>query len=110
MRGVKPVCSPSGKGFVFSLEAAVALLCFAMFAATLQSIVLEDYSDVVLYKQAGDYAQIAMKQRCEHNSSCLAGLREMLGRSGEGEKCASVTRTAVTESLGHEKVVFTLCL
>ncbi|MCK4328104.1 MAG: hypothetical protein KAW41_06615 [Candidatus Diapherotrites archaeon] len=104
------MCWRSGRGFVFSLEALVAVLCFAAFITALSSITMEDYSDVVLYKQAGDYAQIAMKKKCEHNSTCLAALREKIGRAGAGEKCASVTRTAVTPGLDYEKVVFTLCV
>ncbi|MFC2174708.1 hypothetical protein ACFLQ2_02450 [archaeon] len=100
----------SGKGFVFSLEAMVALLCFVAFIAALSSVAAEDYSDVVLYKQAGDYAQIAMKQKCEHDEDCLEGLRELIGHSGDGDKCATVERTAVTPELDYEPVSFTLCV
>ena len=109
-REVKSVYSRSGKGFVFTLEALVALMCFVAFIATLASIQSDGYSDVILYKQAGDYAQIAMKKHCEHDRECLAGLRALLGRSGTGEKCVTVTRTAVSKSLGYEDVTFELCV
>ena len=97
------------KGFVFTAEALVALLCFAVFAAALASISFDDYSDVVLYKQTGDYAQMAMAKHCEHDEACLAELRAMLGRSDGGSKCASVTRTAFEDG-EYSDVVFTLCV
>lgn len=109
LQGVTSVCSRSGRGFVFTLEAAVALLCFLTFASVLSSLSFEDYSDVALYKEASDYAQIAMKMHCEHNETCLAQLREMLGREATGEKCATVRRTAVTPAVTYEDANFTLC-
>ena len=92
------------------MEALVALMCFLAFAATLSAVRPEGYGTVVLHKQAGDYAQVAMKKRCEHDEECLAGLREMLGRGSEGEKCALVTRTSVSESLEYTGVTFSLCV
>ena len=99
----------SAKGFVFTTEALVTLLCFAIFIAALSSISFDDYSDVVLYKQVGDYAQMAMVKHCEHDETCLAELRAMLGRSDSGSKCASVTRTAFEDGV-YSDVVFTLCV
>lgn len=103
------MCSKSGRGFVFSIEAAVALLCFFAFIATLSMISFEEYSDVVLYKQTADYAQIAMKNKWENNETNLTMLAEKLGRKRTGEKCATVIRTAVTPEMDYETVVFSLC-
>ena len=108
--GVSPLCSRSGKGFVFTLEAAVALVVFFSLIATLSSLSFGDYSDVLLYKQAGDVAEIAMKMHCEHNATCVEGLAAMLGRKTSGSKCTTVTRTAVTSGLEYEKVRFRLCV
>lgn len=100
------MCSKSGKGFVFTAEALFALICFGVFIASLSMVSFEDYGDVVLYKQASDYAQVAMIMHCEHDEKCLSELRSLLKR-GEKGKCVSVTRTAVNEN--YEDVVFTLC-
>lgn len=104
------MCFRSGRGFVFSLEAAVALAVFVAFIAALPSLSFEDYSGVVLYKQAGDVAEIAMLSHCEHNATCVGGLAAMLGRKTTGSKCAVVVRTAVSPDLEYERVAFRLCV
>lgn len=103
------MCSKSGKGFVFTLEAGIALLCFFVFLSALHSISFEDYSDVVLYKEASDYAQIAMKKHCEYDEDCKWELVEKLGRESTGDKCAVVVRTTVTKDLRYEPIEFELC-
>jgi len=107
---VERLCLRSGRGFVFTLEAAVALVVFFAFIAALSSISFEEYSDVLLYKQAGDVAELAMKMKCEHNATCIEDLTHMLGRRTSGGKCAAVVRTAVTPGLEYERVTFRLCV
>ncbi len=94
---------------MFSLEAAVALVVFVAFIAALPSLSFTSYSGVLLYKQAGDTAEIAMLSHCEHNTSCIKGLTRMLGRKTTGAKCAAVTRTAATPDGRFERVVFRVC-
>ncbi len=101
------MCLKSGKGFVFTLEALVALLCFGVFIASLASLSFEDYSEVMLYKETSDYAQIAMVKQWEHNESKLLELRELLGRNTNGTKCTTVTRTSFSNKF--EEVEFKLC-
>ena len=107
----------SGRGFVFTLEAGVSLLCLAVFAIALSGLVFEDLSKVVLYKQVSDYAQVVMKEGSLGDEVRMGELADALGlkvcvetENSTVMECPTsyvvVERTLVTEGLEYKKIRF----
>jgi len=50
------------KGYVFTIEAIISLLCFAMLASLLSIMSFPNFDEVVVYKQASDVLEVSLKQ------------------------------------------------
>ena len=109
MKGVLWLLWRCARGYVFTLEACAALVLFASLIPLLGALEPMDVDKAVLYKQAGDYAQMTMVKGCENNETCRAELLLMLGRKAEGDECATAWRT-LTNNGSYTRIPFTLCV
>ncbi|MCD4739774.1 hypothetical protein K8R43_01130 [archaeon] len=107
----------SGKGFAFTLEAMVSLLACLVFVYMLSFHSQDELSDVIVYKQASDFLEVALKDGSletgdtEHMKVLLSSLgikasvyvNEKAILEQEFKPIARIERTLVTEE--YERVV-----
>jgi hypothetical protein len=119
-------CWKSGeKAFVFSLEAGLSLLVCVLLVGTLSLNCQEDLSEVLVYKQASDFLEVALRSgwleeknvtQCKTllsetgwKARLVVGGNALIDECGPHQARIVVNRTLVTKKLEYVPVSITAC-